>query len=83
MYTNSTKVENTIRKSLENEMLQKYYKNITFILNLVIYIDFFIKKDKILTELWLYCRNFEEEKNTSIIYYILQNIIMVQKNEGE
>ena len=51
MYTNSTKVENKIRKSLENEMLQKYYKNITFILNLVIYIDFFIKKDKILTEL--------------------------------
>lgn len=51
MYTNSTKVENTIRKSLENEMLQKYYKNITFILNLVIYIDFFIKKDKILAEL--------------------------------
>ena len=68
MYTNSTKVENTIRKSLENEMLQKYYKNITFILNLVIYIDFFIKKDKILKELGLYCRN---KKGKKYKYYLL------------
>ena len=51
MHTISTKTKNTIRKSLKNEILQKCYKNITFILNLLIYIDFFIKKDKILTEL--------------------------------
>ena len=48
-------------------MLQKYYKNITFILNISIYIDFFSKKDKIIKELELYCRIFKKEKNTSII----------------
>ena len=40
-----------IYKKQNLEILQKYYKNITFILNLLIYIDFFIKKDKILKEL--------------------------------
>ena len=48
-------------------ILQKYYRNITFILNLIIYIDFFIKKDKILKELWLYCRN---KKGKKYKYYL-------------
>ena len=62
-------------------MLQKYYIYVTFVLNLVIYIDIFTKNDKILNELWLYLKFVEtKEKNTSIICYILQNIIMVQKN---
>ena len=69
MYTNSTKVENTIRKSLENEMLQKYYKNITFILNLVIYIDFFIKKDKILKEKAIKTKKWQIGKKYK--YYLL------------
>ena len=51
------------------EMLQKYYRNITFILNLIIYIDFFIKKDKILKELKLYCRKKREGKKCK--YYLL------------
>ena len=51
------------------EMLQKYYRNITFILNLIIYIDFFIKKDKILKELKLYCRKKREGKKYK--YYLL------------
>ena len=40
------------QNKLQNlEILQKCYKNITFILNLAIYIDFFTKKDKIIKEL--------------------------------
>ena len=49
------------------EILQKYYKNITFILKILIDIDFLWKKDKIYKGKWAY----KTEKNTSIIYYIL------------
>ena len=53
------------------EILQKYYKYITFILNLKNHIDFFIKKDKILKEKAIKNKKMTNWKKIQVLFIVV------------